>query len=89
MQIPDAAVRLIAWQPVLFLELRAIAARYYTADAELDPVFVLFSLLFCGRSRGFAIACVTGANCGCGTSPSANQHKEFARRFHCTIYISI
>src|SRR5205823_10639902 len=49
-QILDATVRLIAWQPVLLLELRAIATRYYAADSELDPIFVFFGLLFRGGS---------------------------------------
>jgi len=33
MHILNAAVRLIAWQPVLFLELRTIATRYHSANA--------------------------------------------------------
>ena len=52
-QVLDAAVRLIAWQPVLLLELCLIAAGDYSANTELDPVFVfrgffcsLLSLLF-------------------------------------------
>ncbi len=40
-QVLDAAVRLIAWQPVLLLELCLIAAGDYSANTELDPVLVL------------------------------------------------
>ena len=40
-QVLDAAVRLIAWQPVLLLELCLIAAGDYSANPELDPVLVL------------------------------------------------
>jgi hypothetical protein len=50
MQILDATVRLIAWEPVLLLELRAIAARDHAADSELNPIFVFFGLLFSGGS---------------------------------------
>ena len=41
-QVLDAAVRLIAWQPVLLLELCLIAAGDDSANPELDPVLVLF-----------------------------------------------
>src|SRR5205823_6603244 len=43
-QILDAAVNLIARQPMFLFELRAVAARDHSADTELDPVFILFWL---------------------------------------------
>ena len=50
-QILDAAINLIARQPVFLFELCAIAARDHAADGELNPIFVFFRLLF-GRRRG-------------------------------------
>src|SRR5206468_3685769 len=77
-QILDATVRLIAWQPVLLLELRTITTRYYAADAELDPILVFFGLLFRGGSSDrFAIR--SGANPSSGKGSRKNQHKESAR----------
>jgi hypothetical protein len=49
-QVLDAAVNLTTRQPVFLLKLRAITARDDSADRKLDPVFVLFRLLFCGGS---------------------------------------
>ena len=77
-QVLDAAVRLIAWQPVLLLELCLIAARDYSANAELDPVLVfsgflllLLSLLFHRSFRQRAAnSCATAAR----RVPAADQH---------------
>ena len=79
-QILDPSVRLIAWQPVLFLELRPITAGDNSAHSELDPILVFFRLLFDSRSRHrFAVACVTGMNPSGGKSSRKNQHQESAR----------
>jgi hypothetical protein len=88
MQTLDPAVRLIAWQPVLLFELRAIAVCDYSANTELDPVRVFFWLFFRGHSRGLAIARFTGANRSGSKRPHADQHEESARRIH-NIDISI
>jgi hypothetical protein len=89
MQTLDPAVRLITWQPVFLLELRPVAARYYAADAELDPVVVFFGLLFRGRSCCLAIARVTGADRRSGKDSRKNQHQESARGVRHDIEISI
>jgi hypothetical protein len=88
-QILDAAVRLIARQPVFLFELCAIAARDDSADSELDPVFVFFRLLFGGRgSYSFTIAC-PAANPSGSKSSRKNQHEESARGVCHNIEISI
>ena len=47
MQILNAAVRLITWQPLFLLELRAVATRYHSANAEFDPILVFWGLFCC------------------------------------------
>jgi hypothetical protein len=78
MQVLNAAVRLITGEPVFLFELRTIAARDYAADAELDPVLVLFGLFFGSSSGGLAVARITGPNFS-GKSYRANQHEKSAR----------
>jgi hypothetical protein len=54
-QILDAAVNLIARQPVFLFELRAIAIRDDSADTEFNPIFVFFGFLFRGSSNRFLV----------------------------------
>src|SRR6516162_11100514 len=78
-QFLDAAVRLIARQPMFLFELRAITAGDDSAHGELNPVLVLFRLIFGSRSgHGFAVACVTGVNSNSCKSSRKNQHEESA-----------
>ena len=80
-KILDAAINLIARQPVFLLELRAIAAGDDSADSELDPILVFFGLLFrCGGSYRFAIA-RTGANSSGGKGPAKTSTRNLQRRF--------
>ena len=90
MQTLDPAVRLITWQPVFLLELRPVAARYYAADAELDPVVVFFGLLF----RGVAVVALPSLVSPARTASSGkdsrkNQHQESARGGFHNIEINI
>jgi hypothetical protein len=88
-QILDAAINLIARQPVFLFELGAIAASDHAADAELNPIFVFFGLLFgrrCGYS--FAIARPT-ANPGGGKCSRKNHYQESARGVCHSIEINI
>ena len=83
MQAVYPPVRLIAWQPVLLLELGAVAGRDDSSDTELDPILILFGLLFRGRSRlRFVVACLTGTNPRDGKSSRKDQHHESARGVH-------
>src|SRR5262249_36526941 len=88
MHILDAAVRLIAWQPVLFLVLRPITVGDNSAHSELDPILVSFGLLFRGRSDVLLIARTT-ANSSSGKSPRKDQHQESARGVRHNIQINI
>jgi hypothetical protein len=63
MQVGDSAIRLIAWEPTLLFELRAITACPGPANAYFDPVFVFGFLLggcgggcFCVFAAGATVA---------------------------------
>src|SRR5215471_19202890 len=86
MQILDAAVRLVARQPMFLFELRAIAAGYYSAYPELNPILVLFGLFFGSRSRGLAIA-LTGAHRSDGKASRTDQHEK-SKRAHISKSVS-
>jgi hypothetical protein len=74
-QVLDAAVRLIAWQPVLLLELCLIAAGDYSANTELDPVFV-FRGFFCCCCHRFSIGGFAGAQrTGCANRGTDEQRQ--------------
>src|SRR5205814_4395587 len=88
MQVLDAATNITARQPVFLFELRAIAMRYYAANTEFDPVFVLWRL-FCCRCHRFFIRRFASTKRAGGKSSRANQREESASGAHGEIHINI
>src|SRR6266542_3619340 len=80
-QILDPAVNFITREPVFLFKLRAISIRYYSANAEFDPVLVLRCLFGCCCHR-FSIRGFASTKCAGGKSSRANQHEESASGAH-------
>ena len=66
---------------MFLFELRTVTAGDDSADRELDPVLVLFGLIFRRRSS-YRFAIRSGADPSDGKTARKNQHQEFARGVH-------